>query len=132
MTAQEKAQRLIVRSRDSVEEMNAHNVRVRPILAGEAAGFESSFAFVLYNRLPEGEVNEMHVHDDVEKVYYFIEGHAEVICGPWKERASGGDFVFLPAAIPHQVRSLGPGDLAFTVCAARTLAAPRGLEEDRS
>lgn len=131
MTTTGPAQRLVIRSADDIEERNVHNVRIRPIMGGPDAGFESSFAFVLYNRLPVGEVNEMHVHDDVEKVYYIIEGEAEVMCGPWTGSAKAGDFIFLPAAIHHQIRSLGPAELAFTVCAARTLDTPRGLGGDR-
>jgi len=123
-------QRLLVQPASDIAEFNAHNVQVRPIFRRDAAGFESSLSFVLYNRLPAGEVNERHVHEDVEKVYYFLKGEAELLCGPWTARARAGDFVFFPAAIEHQIRSLGPDDLEFVVCAAQTLGPPRGLTEE--
>ena len=64
----------------------------------------------------------------VEKVYYFLKGSGEVQCGPWKEAVRAGDFLFFPAAIEHEIRSDGPEDLEFVVCAARTLGAARGLQ----
>ncbi len=130
MTTTGSDQRLLVQPAGDIAEFNAHNVRVRPIFRRDTAGFESSFSFVLYNRLPAGEVNERHMHDDVEKVYYFLKGKAELACGPWTAQAGAGDFVFFPAAIEHQIRSLGPDDLEFVVCAAQTLGPPRGLKEE--
>ena len=84
---------------------------------------------MLYNRVPAGGKNERHVHEDVEKVYYFLKGNGEVECGPWKTLVEAGDFLFFPAAIEHEIRSHGPEDLELVVCAARTLTEPRGLRD---
>jgi mannose-6-phosphate isomerase-like protein (cupin superfamily) len=95
------------------------------MISAEDAGFQSSLTYVLRNRILEGEENTLHVHEDVEKVYYILGGKAAITCGEENAEARAGDFIFFPAAIPHSIRSCGPGDLEFIVCAARTgLAAP--------
>jgi mannose-6-phosphate isomerase-like protein (cupin superfamily) len=121
---------LVQRAADVPEQESRGALRVRRIFEAETAGFESSLSFVLWNRIPAGGANELHVHEDIEKVYYFLAGEGEVACGPWTRTIRGGDFLFFPAAIPHMVRNLGTSDLEFVVCAARTLAPPRGLTED--
>jgi mannose-6-phosphate isomerase-like protein (cupin superfamily) len=127
---QPQPSRLLVQPAAEVPERESRgDLRVRQIFQAESAGFESSLSFVLWNRIPAGGANELHVHEDIEKIYYFLAGEGEVACGPWTRTVSAGDFLFFPAAIPHMVRSLGPGDLEFVVCAARTLGTPRGLEE---
>ena len=114
--------RLLVRhAADAPERESRGDLRVRQIFQAESAGFESSLSFVLWNRIPAGGANELHVHEDIEKVYYFLAGEGEVACGPWTRNVSGGDFLFFPAAIPHMVRHIGSRDLEFVVCAARTL-----------
>lgn len=119
---------LLVTAADSVEERAARgDLRARVIFNTENAPFESSFQFVLYNRVPAGKANERHVHDDVEKVYYFLQGSGEVDCGPWTRPVQAGDFLFFPAAIEHEIRADPGEDLEFVVCAARTLGTPRGL-----
>jgi mannose-6-phosphate isomerase-like protein (cupin superfamily) len=124
--------RLLVQRAAEVPERESRGaLRVRPIFDAASAGFESSLSFVLWNRIPAGGANELHVHEDIEKVYYFLAGEGEVACGPWTRRVAAGDFLFFPAAIPHMVRNLGADDLAFVVCAARTLSTPRGLGEDQ-
>ena len=55
---------------------------------------------------------------------------AEIECGPWQQHASAGDFIFFPAAIHHQIRSLGPDDLEFIVIQAKALETPRGLPQE--
>ena len=118
---------LVEHAADVAERESRGDLRVRQIFQAETAGFESSLSFVLWNRIPAGGANELHVHEDIEKVYYFLAGEGEVACGPWTRSVRAGDFLFFPAAIPHMVRSLGPGDLEFVVCAARTLGQPRGM-----
>lgn len=117
----------VQRGTDTPERLAHGAVHSRSVFHAESVGFESSLVAVLLNRIDAGEVNERHVHDDVEKVYYLLKGVAEIECGPWTDRAQAGDFIFFPAAIPHRIRSVGPDDLEFIVCQARTLDTPRGL-----
>ena len=124
-----QAQRLLVVSGADLPEVGTSTgVLARRVFQRDTAGFESSLQFVLLNRIPAGEENSRHVHEDVEKVYYFLGGDAEIECGPWTARGRGGDFLFFPAAVPDRIRSLRPDDLTFIVCAAQTLSQPRGLD----
>lgn len=124
------APRLLVKAAAGVEERAARgDLRARMIFNEKDVPFESSFTFVLYNRVPAGGRNERHIHDDVEKVYYFLKGSGVVECGPWSSPVQAGDFLFFPAAIEHEIRSDDAENLEFVVCAARTLQKPRGLND---
>ena len=74
---------LVQHAADVAERQSRGELRVRQIFQAETAGFESSLSFVLWNRIPAGGANELHVHEDIEKVYYFLAGQGEVACGPW-------------------------------------------------
>ncbi|MQA01086.1 MAG: cupin domain-containing protein [Dehalococcoidia bacterium] len=121
--------RLIVTAHTDVEPVPSRgDLLVRRVFEAGRTPFESSFQFVLHNRIPAGGANQRHVHEDVEKVYYFLSGSGSVSCGPWTKDVQGGDFLFFPAAIEHEIHADADADLDFIVCAARTLEAPRGLE----
>ena len=121
--------RFVVKSPDDIPETVGRNIHARRMFSAAEGRFESSLAFVLFNRLPVGETNVRHIHEDVEKVYYFLRGAAEIDCGPWRTSAKAGDFLFFPADIAHQIRSLGPDDLEFVVCAASTTGEARGMAD---
>ena len=121
--------RFVVKSTADIPETVGRNIHARRMFAAAEGRFESSLSFVLFNRLPVGETNVRHIHEDVEKVYYFLRGNAEIDCGPWRASASAGDFLFFPADIAHQIRSLGPEDLEFIVCAASTVGEARGMSD---
>ena len=121
--------RFVVKAVADIPETVGRNIHARRMFTAAEGRFESSFSFVLFNRLPVGETNVRHIHEDVEKVYYFLRGNAEIDCGPWRASASAGDFLFFPADIAHQIRSLGPDDLEFIVCAASTVGEARGMSD---
>ena len=121
--------RFIVKPTDSIPETVGRNIHARRMFTAAEGRFESSLQFVLFNRLPVGETNVRHIHENVEKVYYFLRGNAEIDCGPWRTSAAAGDFLFFPADIAHQIRSLGPDDLEFIVCAAATTDEARGMSD---
>ena len=125
--APEPEQRLLVKTASTIPEASARNVRVRSVFRAGETPFESSLQFVLWNKLDVGAVNHRHVHADVEKVYYILAGEAEATVGPWTETARAGDFIFFPAAIPHQIRNIGQVTLEFVVVAAQAIS-PVGLE----
>ncbi len=119
--------RFVVRAVADVPAAVGRNIQARRMFTAAEGRFESSFEFVLFNRLPVGETNVRHIHENIEKVYYFLRGKAEIDCGPWRTSAGAGEFLFFPADIAHQIRSLGPEDLEFIVCAASTTSAARGM-----
>lgn len=119
---------LVIREAKSVDERVARgDLMVRMVMHEDNVPFESSLTFVLYNRLPAGTANEKHVHDNVEKVYYFLKGSGEVDCGPETRKVKAGEFLFFPAAIEHEIRADAGEDLEFVVCAAKTVTEPKGL-----
>ena len=120
--------RFVTRAKESVDPVITRNLAIRRMFSESEGIFESSFQFSLYNKLPVSETNVRHVHDDVEKIYYFITGSAEIDCGPWRKDVQAGDFLFFPAAIPHQIRNTGSVDLEFIVVAAKTLDTAKGME----
>ncbi len=124
------APRLLVTSAADAPERVAHGaVHARAIFSAATATFESSLVAVLRNRIPAGEVNERHIHADVEKVYYILQGEAEIECGPWQQHAGAGDFIFFPAAIEHRIHSIGTEDLEFIVIQSKVAGTPRGLAQ---
>jgi mannose-6-phosphate isomerase-like protein (cupin superfamily) len=122
--------RLLVVAESEVPEVASRGAQVnKRVFERGRTPFESSFDFILRNRLPPGGANEAHVHPDVEKVYYFLSGSGEVKCGPWSAKVTAGDFLFFPAAIEHELQADADSALEFIVCAAKTLGTPRGLDE---
>jgi mannose-6-phosphate isomerase-like protein (cupin superfamily) len=109
-----------VRGWRQVEERAARGaLKVRRVFDAGEGDFASCFAFAQYNRLEPGGANETHVHDDIEKVYYVIQGDCRVCCGEEEATATGGDFFFLPVNVPHSVTNVGNIELQMVVFAAR-------------
>lgn len=115
-----EAHRLIVRAASAVPYAPSRgDLRVRRVFEAGSMPFRSGLQFILHNRLPAGGANERHVHEDVEKVYYFLSGSGTVSCGDETSRVGAGDFLFFPARVPHEIHADGDADLEFVVCAAR-------------
>ncbi len=127
-TTDETGRFRVVTADDIEEGRTATGLFARRVFDAGQGLFESSFQFVLKNRLPPGDKNTRHIHEDVEKVYYFLEGRGEVSCGPWSRTVEGGDFLFFPANIEHEIENTGDVDMVFTVVAARTEGEAKGLE----
>jgi mannose-6-phosphate isomerase-like protein (cupin superfamily) len=118
---------LLVQSTAEIEEGGSRGaLRVKRVFTAGDVPFASTFQFFLSNRLPAGGKNERHIHDDVEKVYYFTKGSGEVSCGDDTARVTAGDFMFFPAAVEHEILADEDGDLEFIVCAAQTLEGANG------
>jgi mannose-6-phosphate isomerase-like protein (cupin superfamily) len=112
--------RLKVRNwRDAEERLARGQLKVRRVFDAAGGGFESSFSFAQYNRLGPGEANESHVHNDIEKVYYVIQGRCLVKCGDEEATVQAGDFFFLPVNIEHSVLNVGTDEAQMVVFAAR-------------
>ncbi len=113
-------QRLVVRAASEVAYAPSRgDLQVRRVFEAGAMPFRSGLQFILHNRLPAGGANERHVHDDVEKVYYFLSGSGTVSCGDDTAPVMAGDFLFFPAQVPHEIHAAPDADLEFVVCAAR-------------
>jgi quercetin dioxygenase-like cupin family protein len=51
--------------------------------------------------LNPGDTNQIHVHKDVEQVYFVVRGGGKVQVGEERKEVRAGDAIFLPANIPH-------------------------------
>jgi mannose-6-phosphate isomerase-like protein (cupin superfamily) len=109
--------------RDAEERLARGQLKVRRVFDASDGGFQSAFAFAQYNYLQPGEANETHVHDDIEKVYYLIQGECLVKCGTEEAVARAGDFFFLPVAVEHSVTNVGGEEVQMVVFAARVTPA---------
>jgi mannose-6-phosphate isomerase-like protein (cupin superfamily) len=106
--------------RDAPERLARGQLKVRRVFDASEGGFESDgFSFAQYNYLQPGEANETHIHDDIEKVYYVIQGECLVKCGPEEAVARAGDFFFLPVLVEHSVTNVGTEEVQMVVFAAK-------------
>lgn len=70
--------------------------------------------------LPPGMVGPAHTHADHETAVYVLEGEALIRWGAGLEqetRAAAGDFVFVPAGLPHQAINPSASEPCRTVIA---------------
>jgi len=111
---------LKVRNWRDVDERSARGaLKVRRVFDAAEGGFQSSFSFAQFNYIPPGGANETHNHDEIEKVYFVLQGEALVACGSEQARVNPGDFFFLPVKVEHSVANVGAKELQMIVFAAR-------------
>jgi len=58
---------------------------------------------VVFLYYPPGTKNELHSHDDIETVYYIVQGEGKVTIGDETEHVKKGDVLFTPLKTKHQV-----------------------------
>lgn len=66
--------------------------------------------------LEPGEAPPLHIHPDVEQVFYILEGEAEMTVKDGDDQTHplrAGDFVRTPPGIYHAVRNTGPGRFTY-------------------
>ncbi len=73
---------------------------------------------------PPGFAPPLHRHRDEDELFYVLDGSARFDCGPMSVGASAGDFVLLPAGLPHSfvVDTSGP-------LRALQITTPAGFED---
>ena len=73
-----------------------------------------------YIVVPPGAVADAHYHDGYETAIYQLSGRVETRYGPGLAETvvtEPGDFVFIPAGVPHQPRNLSDTEPATAVVA---------------
>jgi uncharacterized RmlC-like cupin family protein len=73
-----------------------------------------------YIVVPPGAVADAHYHDGYETAIYQLSGRVETRYGPGLAETvvtEAGDFVFIPAGVPHQPRNLSDTEPATAVVA---------------
>jgi uncharacterized RmlC-like cupin family protein len=88
-------------------------------ISAESAGAEGLCLHVL--EMPAGAEAKAHLHEGHESAIYVLEGSASLRFGPdleHVETVSAGDFVYIPAGVPHQ--PFNPTDKVVRALIART------------
>ena len=73
-----------------------------------------------YIVVPPGAVADAHYHDGYETAIYQLSGRVETRYGPGLADTvvtEAGDFVFIPAGVPHQPRNLSDTEPAAAIVA---------------
>ncbi len=71
-------------------------------------------------RIPPGGRASVHLHEDHETAIYMLSGHAEMLYGETMElhmRCQAGDYVYIPAGVPHCPWNPSPDEEAVAVLA---------------
>lgn len=70
--------------------------------------------------IPPGAAAEPHFHNGFETAIYLLKGRVETRYGPHLSKSvinEAGDFIFIPAGVPHQPRNLSETEAAIAIVA---------------
>ena len=70
--------------------------------------------------IPPGGAAKAHIHKGYETAVYLLQGQVETRYGPGLSKSvinSAGDFIFIPADLPHQPRNLSTTEPAIAIVA---------------
>ena len=70
--------------------------------------------------IPPGGVAKAHLHTDPETAIYVLKGRVETHFGPGLAETQvnkAGDFIYIPANVPHQPRNLGATEPVIAIVA---------------
>jgi uncharacterized RmlC-like cupin family protein len=73
--------------------------------------------------IPAGAVADAHYHDGFETAIYLLSGRVETRYGDGLSHRcvnEAGDFLFIPAGVPHQPRNLSDTEPAMALVARNT------------
>ena len=71
--------------------------------------------FAGLNSLEPGQAHALHAHEGQEKMYFVVEGEAEIQVGETTRSLRAGGVAFARCGEPHSVRNPGPGRLVVMV-----------------
>ena len=103
MTESVKPTCIIIRSQESGSYEGKQGLSYFAGVSAESAGSQALCMHLL--RIPPGGKANAHLHESHESAIYIISGEAEMWYGEdLKEHAvtRAGDFVYIPAGVPHQ------------------------------
>lgn len=70
--------------------------------------------------IPPGAKAEPHMHKDFETAIYVLKGRVQTLYGPGLKESvinEAGDFVYIPAGVPHQPINLSDSETAQAIVA---------------
>ena len=78
---------------------------------GKATIFESPRLLVGLNAFEPGQVHELHAHQEMDKLYYVLEGDGIFLLEGRHHSMRAGDLMVAPEGVPHGIRNTGTGRL---------------------
>ena len=109
---------LIVTVRPSAETMSRQRLPYFVGISADTAGASAiSMNMVV---IPPGGAAEPHLHRGYETAIYILEGRVETFYGEGLRQSvvnQAGDFIFIPANVPHQPRNLSDSEAARAIVA---------------
>ena len=110
--------RTVVTIRPSAETMTRQQLPYFVGIAGRTAGATSlSMNLVV---IPPGGAAEPHIHRGFETAVYLLKGRVETRYGPGLRESvinEAGDFIYIPADVPHQPVNLSDTEPAHAIVA---------------
>jgi uncharacterized RmlC-like cupin family protein len=106
----------IVTVRNSGEEQAKQALPIFPGISGKTAG--AKHLSLLKVVIPPGASAKAHVHKGYESAVYLLQGRVETRYGEGlKKRVVNiaGDFIFIPADVPHQPTNLSETEAAIAI-----------------
>lgn len=108
----------IITVRPDVAESSKQGVPIFPGISGKTAG--SKGISMLRVVIPPGAAAKAHIHQGYETAVYLLQGEVETRYGPGLSKSvvnRAGDFIFIPAGVPHQPRNLSTTEPAIAIVA---------------
>ncbi len=84
-----------------------------------ANDFLSSILWFNDDLIQPGVVIEPHKHEDIEEIYYILQGQGEIRIGKEERSTSKSDAVYLPPRKTHTLRNTGTYPIRFVCIGAK-------------
>ena len=117
-TAQQVPACAVIRPRAGLSYAGKQDLAYFEGVSAQSAGSTGLCMHLL--QVPPGAQSKAHLHEHHETAVYVLSGQAEMLYGEGlRERltAGAGDFVYIPAGVPHVVRNLSQTEPATGVIA---------------
>ncbi len=108
----------IVTVRPDEAESSKQGLPIFPGISGKTAG--ATGISMLRVVIPPGAAAKAHIHKGYETAVYLLQGRVETRYGSGLSKTivnSAGDFIFIPADVPHQPRNLSTTEPAIAIVA---------------
>jgi len=108
----------IVTVRPDAAEGSKQGLPIFPGISEKTAG--SKGISMLRVVIPPGAAAKAHIHKGYETAVYLVQGRVETRYGPGLSKSvinTAGDFIFIPAEVPHQPRNLSDSEPAIAIVA---------------
>lgn len=81
--------------------------------------FQSNILWFNDNLVQPGVAIEPHSHEDIEEIYYIVQGRGKMKVGEEEKDVAGGDAIYLPPLRSHSLKNTGTFPLRFICLGGR-------------